>query len=162
MKTNRSRTVKRPRSELLLTLQLQSNPEALCLVRATMQRVTEILRFPEADSRAVVRSVDEALANVIRHAYQGRVGLPIEVACRKLRGGKDSATARGIEILLKDSGVAPNPRRLEGRPLEEIRPGGLGLHFMKQSMDVVEFSRRNGKNLLRMVKYLASSKPEGE
>jgi hypothetical protein len=27
-------------------------------------------------------------------------------------------------------------------------------------MDVVEFRRKNGKNLLRMVKYLAPSKPE--
>jgi hypothetical protein len=31
---------------------------------------------------------------------------------------------------------------------------------MKQSMDVVEFSRKNGRNLLRMVKYLALSRPE--
>jgi hypothetical protein len=31
---------------------------------------------------------------------------------------------------------------------------------MKQSMDIVEFSREEGKNLLRMVKYLAPSKPE--
>jgi anti-sigma regulatory factor (Ser/Thr protein kinase) len=59
-----------------------------------------------------------------------------------------------------DSGTAADPKKLRGRPLEEVRPGGLGLHFIKQSMDVVEFSRRNGKNLLRMVKHLAPSKPE--
>jgi len=57
-----------PHSELLLELHLESNPEALCLVRATMQRATEVAHFPESDSRAIVRSVDEALANVIRHA----------------------------------------------------------------------------------------------
>ena len=67
---------------------------------------------------------------------------------------------RGLEIVLSDSGVTVDPRKLRGRPLDEIRPGGLGLHFMKQSMDVVEFRRKNGKNLLRMVKYLAPCKPE--
>ena len=148
------------RSELFLTLHLPSNPESLCLVRATLERATEVLAFPEADSRAIVRSVDEALANVIRHAYKGRGGLPIEVSCSRLLEGKDCKAPKGIEILMKDSGVAADPRKLKSRSLEEVRPGGLGIHFMKQSMDVVEFQRKSGKNLLRMVKYLAPQKPE--
>jgi anti-sigma regulatory factor (Ser/Thr protein kinase) len=65
-----------------------------------------------------------------------------------------------LEIVLVDSGMAVDPKKLKGRPLDEVRPGGLGIHFMKQSMDVVEFSRKKGKNFLRMVKYLAPSKPE--
>lgn len=150
---------------MLVTLQLHSDPEALCLVRATVQRATELLRFPEPVSRAIVRSVDEALANVIRHAYQGKSGLPIEVTCRKLHGGQGSPTT-GLEIVLLDSGIAPDPAKLKGRPLDEIRPGGLGLHFITQCMDLVEFSSSNGKNQLRMVKYLvpapAVAKPEGE
>jgi anti-sigma regulatory factor (Ser/Thr protein kinase) len=148
------------RAELFLTLHLHSNPEALCLVRAAVERATEVMHFPEPDSRAIVRSVDEALANVIRHAYRGRGGLPIEVSCSRLWNTKDSGTPKGIEIRLKDSGVAADPKRLKGRPLEEVRPGGLGIHFIKQSMDVVEFQRKSGKNLLRMVKYLAPHKLE--
>jgi serine/threonine-protein kinase RsbW len=150
----------RPNAELLLRLSLQSNPDALCLVRATLQRATEVVHFQESDSRAIVRSVDEALANVIRHAYKGRTGLPIEVTCRRLLADPQTKSSQGLEIVLCDSGIAADPKKLQGRPLDDIRPGGLGLHFMKQSMDVVEFSRKNGKNLLRMVKYLAPSKPE--
>jgi anti-sigma regulatory factor (Ser/Thr protein kinase) len=146
-------------AELLLGLSLESNPEALCLVRAALERATEILHFNEPDSRAIVRSVDEALANVIRHAYEGRGGQPIEVTCRRLLPKPEAKKAEGLEILLCDSGNPVDPQKLHGRRLEEIRPGGLGLHFMKQSMDVVEFRRDNGKNLLRMVKYLAPSKP---
>ena len=149
-----------PRADLLLRLHLESNPEALCLVRATVERATEVVHFSEDDSRAVVRSVDEALANVIRHAYKDRRGLPIEVTCRRLWDGRDAERPRGLEIVLVDSGMAVDPKKLKGRPLEEVRPGGLGIHFMKQSMDVVEFRRKKGKNFLRMVKYLAPSKPE--
>jgi len=160
----RSRKVPREdsrlRSEHFLTLQLESNPEALCLVRATLERATEVMDFPEEDSRAIVRSVDEALANVIRHAYKGRTGRPIEVHCSRLWKGNDSEHPKGLEILLKDSGAAADPKKFKGRALEEVRPGGLGIHFMKQSMDVVEFHRKSGKNLLRMVKYLAPQKPE--
>jgi len=153
-------TENRPRAELFLSLQLESNPEALCLVRATLQRATEILRFPEEDSRAIVRSVDEALANVIRHAYRGQGGLPIQVTCRRIWTREESAAPEGIEILLEDSGVPASPDELKGRDLDELRPGGLGLHFIKESMDVVEFKRENGRNLLRLVKYLAPARPE--
>ena len=162
MFTKPSKTLNRPYSELFLNLRLESNPEALCLVRATLQRATEILHFREEDSRAIVRSVDEALANMIRHAYQGKAGLPIQLSCRKLWVRQRSPTPDGLEILLEDSGAAINPKQLKGRALDKIRPGGLGLYFIRESMDVVEFSRKNGKNLLRMVKYLTSTKPGGK
>ena len=158
-RVSKSRTTRReskqPNGEMLLKLELQSNPEALCLVRATVERAAEALQFPEGDVRAIVRSVDEALANVMRHAYGGRPGLPIEMLCQKWSGTGIEGKQSGIEIVLRDKGTAVDPATMKGRPLNEIRPGGLGLHFIRQSMDVVEFSRKNGKNQLRMVKYLS-------
>jgi serine/threonine-protein kinase RsbW len=153
-------------SELLLKLQLESNPEALALVRAAIERATELLHFPADQSRAIVRSVDEALANVIRHAYQGQTGHPIEVTCRHLHRTQNDVCTTGIEIVLQDSGAPPDPAKMKGRCLEEVRPGGLGLHFMRQCMDEVVFSRKKGKNQLRLVKYLVPAAPavapEGE
>jgi serine/threonine-protein kinase RsbW len=145
----------RVKAETLLKLELQSNPEALCLVRATVERAAEVLHFRDAEARAIVRSVDEALANVLRHAYGGRPGLPIEMSCRRVEPSGQKAAQGGIEIMLTDKGVPLKPAELKGRALDEIRPGGLGLHFIRQSMDEVEFSRKKGKNLLRMVKYLS-------
>ena len=137
-----------------LRLQLKSNPEALSLVRAAVERAAELLHFGEVESRAIVRSVDEGLANVIRHAYGGKGGRPIEVACYTVSDPKKGREARGIEVILRDSGTPLDRSKLKGRPLDDIRPGGLGLHFMKESMDKVEFSRQKGKNQLRLVKYL--------
>jgi serine/threonine-protein kinase RsbW len=145
-------------AEMLLKLELRSNPEALCLVRATLERAAEVLQFQAAERRAIVRSVDEALANVLRHAYGGKYGLPISVTFRRLHAPDRLKDSAGIEIVLQDRGIAADPSKLAGRPLDEVRPGGLGLHFMRQSMDKVEFSRKNGKNQLRMVKYLTSAK----
>ena len=144
-----------PKSEMLVRLELESNPEALCLVRATVERAAEVMHFQDAEVRAIVRSVDEALANVMRHAYGGRPGLPIEMSCYRMPGGEQKSAQGGIEILLVDQGAPVKPAELQGRPLDEIRPGGLGLHFIRESMDEVEFSRKKGKNLLRMVKYLS-------
>jgi len=63
---------------LLLKLQMESNPQALGLVRAAIERATEVLHFHAQESRAIVRSVDEALANVIRHAYRGNPAAPLK------------------------------------------------------------------------------------
>ena len=154
------RSLKQFPADLLLKLEMHSNPEALCLVRATLERAAEALHFEAAERRAIVRSVDEALANVMRHAYRGKGGLPIAVTFRRLHGQEHPEGSAGIEVLLEDKGIAVHPSKLEGRALDDIKPGGLGLHFMRQSMDKVEFSRKQGKNQLRMVKYLTTGKTE--
>jgi serine/threonine-protein kinase RsbW len=151
---------KRFRGALLLKLEMQSDPEVLCLVRASLERAAEALHFRAADRRAIVRSVDEALTNVMRHAYGGKGGLPIAITFRRLQGPNHPNDSAGIEVVLEDQGIAADPSKLSGRPLDQIRPGGLGLHFMRQSMDKIEFSRKHGTNQLRMVKYLASRKTE--
>jgi serine/threonine-protein kinase RsbW len=46
---------------------------------------------------------------------------------------------------------------LRGRRLDEIKPGGLGLHFIRQSMDIVEYQREGSTNQFRLVKYLQPS-----
>jgi serine/threonine-protein kinase RsbW len=151
---------KRFQKDLLLKMEMHSNPEVLCLVRASLEQAAEALHFQEAERRAIVRSVDEALTNVMRHAYGGKAGLPIAVTFLRLHGPNHPQDNDGIEVLLEDQGIPADPAKLSGRPLDQIRPGGLGLHFMRQSMDKVEFSRKHGKNRLRMVKYLASTKTE--
>ena len=48
----------------------------------------------------------------------------------------------------------PTESKLQGRPFEQIRPGGLGLHLIRQAMDTVEFTRKGLTNHLRVAKYL--------
>src|SRR5436309_15906316 len=64
---------------LLLRLELPSNPALLCAVRGAIERLTESFGFSPEDCRAVTRAVDEALTNIIRHAYCGRADRPIEL-----------------------------------------------------------------------------------
>ena len=52
------------RDILLLKLELRSNPEMLSVVRGALGQLTEKMGFPEAECRAVVLAVDEALTNI--------------------------------------------------------------------------------------------------
>ena len=47
--------------------------------------------------------------------------------------------------------------KVKPRDLNDIRPGGLGTHFMRETMDEVEFliSPDGGGNLLRMTKQIS-------
>jgi serine/threonine-protein kinase RsbW len=44
-----------------------------------------------------------------------------------------------------------------GRPLDEIRPGGLGMHIIQEGVDVVQYATNVHRNRLRLVKYLPAA-----
>ena len=142
------------RGELLMKLELRGNPALLCAVRSAMEGLTERMGFSEPECRSVTRAVDEALTNIIRHAYDGTPDQPIELTCYRTQGSVDGKPRDGLEIVLEDYGAPVDPEKMRGRPLDEIRPGGLGLHYIRESTDGMEFSRSEGANRLRLVKYL--------
>jgi serine/threonine-protein kinase RsbW len=147
------------RTGLLLKLELTSNPEILSVVRSAVTSLAASLGFTDADSRALTRAVDEALANVIRHAYGNRPGRPIELLCRRIDARSADKRGPALEIMLTDRGPAANCKSFCGRPLDEVRPGGLGMHFIQHGADVVQYSRRLHKNRLRLVKFLPAQQP---
>ena len=148
------------RSSPLLNLELQSNPEMLCVVRHALGQLAETLGFSSAECRAVVLAVEEALTNIIKHAYGGEQGRPIRALFRRIEVPRDGNQRKALEIVLEDRGKKIDHAKLCGRPLEEVRPGGLGLHFISECMDAVEFRRKFGKNHLRLIKLLDVPKPE--
>ena len=138
-------------------LALYSNPKWLSVARAAVGRLAEVLGFPVEQCRSITRAVDEALTNIVRHSYGNRVDRPIAMYFRRTQRRHDGEVQHGLEILVCDRGPAIDASKLRGRPLEEIRPGGLGLHFIRQAMDTVEFTRKGPTNQLRLVKYLAQA-----
>jgi anti-sigma regulatory factor (Ser/Thr protein kinase) len=137
----------------LLRLKFSSNPELLGVVRSAVCALSESIGFSPEGSRAVIRSVDEALANVMRHAYGGRRDLPIHLTCWSVASKLPEGAKAALEIDIMDRGIPMPPGKLEAPPSPELSPGGLGLEWMRKSMDVVEHSRKGRTNSLRMLKY---------
>lgn len=135
-------------------LALRSNPTLLCAVRGAVERLSETLGFPESQCSSITRAVDEALTNIVRHSYNNRLDEPITVCFRRTQRDHHGRVQAGLEIFLVDRGPAVDPAKLRGRSLDEIKPGGLGLHFIREAMDTVEFIRKGHTNRMRLVKYL--------
>ncbi len=136
-----------------MKIELPSDPELLSVVRSTVHQLTCVVGLSEKECRQVTLAMDEALANIIRHAYQDQRGQPIEIFCRREGDGLEHGKVR-LEFHLMDNGRGTDPAKLSGRPLDEVRPGGLGTHYIRQIMDEVEYVREGQRNHLRLVKYL--------
>ena len=121
-------------------------------------RLEQISKFVEQsgleaglDDTAICRcqlAVDEACTNIIEHAYDGEGRGDIDIRCEPEAGE--------LIITIEDRGkrfdpdAVPTPQ-LTSR-LEDMQVGGLGLYFMRQVMDAVEFSYQDGGNKLVLVK----------
>ncbi len=91
--------------------------------------------------------IDEAAANVIRHAYRDRhdAKLALEILCYPDR----------IEFVLEDHGPKVQAADIRPRPLDDLRPGGLGTFFIRTFLDVAAYDENFvGGNRLRLIKYL--------
>ncbi len=101
-------------------------------------------------------AVDEAVSNIIRHAYGGRKGnFQVEMT----RG--ESA----VEIKIIDQGVEFDWHSILEPDLykyvETRRKGGLGIWLIKKLIDEVEFKRVDGNNILTMKIYVEEVVPVG-
>ena len=126
-----------------------SSPSHLAVVRGAVDGLCRSVGFDDDCVMRVVMSVDEALCNVIRHAYDNAEDQPIDVELAWAR------PADGVRISIRDHGRHVVPERLSPPARDELRPGGLGLHIMTACMDQVEYSpAEGGGTVLTMLKRL--------
>jgi anti-sigma regulatory factor (Ser/Thr protein kinase) len=138
------------REDNLLQMTLRSDPRMLSEVRKSICDWSLQHHWTPDEAAEVVLAVDEALTNVIRHAYQCDSRHPIHLSLRAMQDPQ----AEGIEVRLRDFGRACDPALICGRPLEDVRPGGLGVHIIRAMMHSVEYSpAEGGGTLLVMRKY---------
>ncbi len=97
-------------------------------------------------------SIEEAVENVVRYAYDGGLGW-IEV------GTELDPEGVMLTILLKDAGVPFNPLEKEDpditQSVEDREIGGLGIFLCKKLMDRIEYKYEDGCNILIMTKRVA-------
>jgi anti-sigma regulatory factor (Ser/Thr protein kinase) len=144
--------------DFLLKLELRSHPTLLCVVRGALEPLMETLGFSDEHNRAIIRAVDEAVSNIMRHAYHGRLDQPIEIYCNRLQRRAEWENGAGRRNSALRLRTGRGPTKIPARPLDEIRPGGLGLHIIRGSMDTVEYKRAGRLNRLRLVKFARPSK----
>jgi serine/threonine-protein kinase RsbW len=154
-----------------LHLKFDSHPQHLASTRIAVEKLCLAAGFERAAAEEVGLAVNEALANIIRHAYDNRSDQPVELQA--------STGPGGIEVRLRDwgSGKVPSPKpqgptpgqasgqasgELASNPpkVENLKPGGLGLICMRSLMDQVLFEQQSDGMLLIMRRHRRAATPK--
>lgn len=112
---------------LLGSIDGSSDPEILRSVRRKVTATASELGFDEDARGRIVLAVDEAVANVIRHAYGGCCDGRFELSMW--------LDADALRFELRDWAPPVDPSRIKPRDLSECRPGGLGINLIDSVMD---------------------------
>lgn len=129
-------------------LRLPAQPDRLCEVRGWVRDAARSAGCDNATADNLVLAVNEACMNVIQHGYC--------FACDQemLLRVRQEQDALIFELL--DHAPPVCVEAVKSRPLDEVRPGGLGVHFILTIMDEMAFVEPPAGfgNLLRMVKRI--------
>ena len=114
-----------------MKISLPPEPQSLERLRLFLDSALESVAEDEADK--IKLAVQEAATNYMKYADKAAEGCPLEVDVL-ITGGQLEVRiplfcARGAE-----GDILP-------RPLDEVRPGGLGTHFIRELMDRVEYEQ---------------------
>jgi len=122
------------------TLRIRSDPSELRVARDAVRATAEAAGFSPHDVAHITLAVDEALSNVIRHGYGGPCDQPIDLGITHTH----DAHGHTLRVVIRDFGKQVNPDMICGRPLDEVRPGGLGVHIIRSVMDEVVYEAVEG------------------
>jgi sigma-B regulation protein RsbU (phosphoserine phosphatase) len=131
----------------LLEIEVPARPESLKPLRDAVCHALEKTGAGEELRQRLKLVIDEAAANVIRHAYGGSGEGTLRLRLERRRGE--------LRFQLRDFAPPVDPERIKPRDLSECRPGGLGINFIDDTMDRWCIRPvRGGGNVLIMIKRL--------
>lgn len=140
-------------AEKLLEYQFPAKAENLCHLREQL-RNTLIGEFKDSSKseetlNCIVLAVSEACMNIIEHAYGDEEPGDIIVEIEKKDGNMLFRLTDFAHRKTSDEEMKP-------RPLDDLRPGGLGCHIINEIMDevkLIDCSETCG-NILQMKKNI--------
>jgi len=119
-------------------------PQAMEKIEGLLER----LGCPAAKVAHVCTAADEILSNIVFYAYTGGAKGSFTVEAEPVPGG--------VRIVFSDSGVPFDPLKREDPdvtlPADERPVGGLGIMMVKNLMDSVGYERKDGRNVLTVLK----------
>jgi anti-sigma regulatory factor (Ser/Thr protein kinase) len=123
-------------------------PSRLADIRSLLRGLLQDVGFEEIQTASIVLAVDEACTNIIRHAHCGETK-PVTLSFHQVDNQ--------VRIVLEDCGVPCDPARIKGRALEDVRPGGMGVHIIHQVFDFVEYLPLESGTRLTLEKNITPS-----
>lgn len=137
-------------TRLEMQAELRFLPAAVDFAREFFQSFPDIKCDPECLYNLQL-AVSEALTNVMKHAYPA--DSPGNVTLDLTREGNSAV------ITVSDTGIAFDPSAIPLPDLDDPQGHGLGIFFLRELMDSVEYSRKADTNTLVITKAIPPCAP---
>jgi anti-sigma regulatory factor (Ser/Thr protein kinase) len=122
-------------------IEFSSHTGNLVLMRDHVRRFLDSYPLSQRERMLMVLGVDEACTNIIRYAYDLRDDQLIVLSMEGLRNC--------VRMRLRDYGRKTPMQEMKGRAHDAIKPGGLGLHLMRDAFDKIDYVlKRRGTELV--------------
>jgi anti-sigma regulatory factor (Ser/Thr protein kinase) len=138
-----------------LVLKVSSDPANLAPVRRACEAFCKSHGLDDGATNDVGLCVNEAMANITRHAYQGATDKPIVVTAELL----DGVAGSGVRVTLRDWGIGVNPASIPPRPRDPMEPGGLGLVCLRQLLDEARYDPQPDGGMLLTIEKRRKHSP---
>jgi len=140
---------------------IPNDTQYLAEVRGIVKEVVTRANFPQADAGRIILAVDEAVTNIMQHAYEHDLEGNLEI---ELVLELDSTK---FEVVIRDTGKSFDMGQVDvpdmSQHVKEGKRHGLGIFLIRQIMDEVVYSYKQGiRNELRMVKYTRGNNKKTE
>jgi serine/threonine-protein kinase RsbW len=135
---------------------ITNDTKYLVIVRDFLARMITQTHLPKSDENKIVLAVDEAITNVIEHAYEEEANGDVEVEI--------DVDSIKFCVYIRDHGKYFNPCDVPDidvmEKIKEGRKKGFGIFLMRRVMDEVryEYNRKEQKNELALIKYIRVAK----
>jgi anti-sigma regulatory factor (Ser/Thr protein kinase) len=126
-------------------IEFASHPANLWLVRHCVRQFLQDRAFSSREIDLMVLGIDEACTNIIRHAYHQAEDQLISLSLETIK-------STGVRFRLRDYGDRFDPAKYQGRSLDQLRPGGLGIHLIRHAFDQIDYQQRRRGTLLVLTK----------
>lgn len=117
--------------EPICELRIPAFADRMSLVRVTLRGAAHHCGFDTSTTKDLVLAVCEACQNVVQHGYAGQEPGDIILSIAR--------SEDGVIIRVRDFAAPVDPAKIKPRDLDDVRPGGLGIHFIENLMDSAVF-----------------------
>jgi len=138
-------------------LVVPNDTQYLATVRGEVTKVVEQSAFGPRDQKLLILAVDEAVTNIMEHAYDNDLEGELDVELIL------EADASRFEVVIRDSGKEFDPSAVDipdiTAHVSKGQKHGLGIFLIRQIMDEINYTYVHGeKNQLQMIKYVDRAK----
>ena len=126
-----------------MKLEIKSDPANLKIVRRNVENFCKERKI-NIDVFNVKLAIDEALQNIIRYAYDFDKTKDIIITF-------EQTSEKSLKVELRDFGTRVSTSQIKPRELDDVRPGGLGIHFIKSIVKGMSYEHKeDGGTLLTL------------